>query len=155
MAHLHGSSASAWTTEQQMRTLLASFPTVVLTERDVSGHPFSVRVSARVASTPETGVVLVLGCTGSDALAAGPGSVLCHRHDAQLRSLRSFVLAGDFRRHKDEWVFVPKRLIPGAGAGGPVKNLQFMLAGRHRAGRYLTRRGMSRPAVPWVRLRER
>ena len=56
-----------------------------------------------------------------------------------------------------EWVFHPLALALalalGTGLAGPVGDVQSFLAAQQRAGRYLARRGLQRPIIPWQLVR--
>ena len=41
---------------------------------------------------------------------------------------------------------------PAAGIGGLIGLLRFVRAGRRRTRRYLEKRGLARPGVPWDRI---
>jgi hypothetical protein len=83
----------------------------------------------------------------------GPASLLCHKHDEQLWNLKSFLIRGELERDAGGWVFLPRHFVPGAGIGGLIGLLRFVRAGRRRTRRYLKKRGLARPAVPWDRIR--
>jgi hypothetical protein len=130
---------------------LARFPDAVLTGLDALGRPTSVRAVPRPDAADR--VVRFARPPGVE-LVDGPASVLCHSHDAQLWNLRSFVARGTVAAVGDDWVFTPTALVPGTGLSGPLGGLRSFVAARGRAGRYLARRGLSRPVVPWSRFRQ-
>jgi hypothetical protein len=75
---------------------------------------------------------------------------LCHRHDENLWNLKSFLVRGTLARGEDgEWTFRPERCVPGAGIGGPMAMVRFVAGARKTAGRYLEKRGLPRPRIPW------
>ena len=125
---------------------LPDFPSVVVTSRDLSGYPFSVRCQASADTTAQ---VLRLQLPDVHTLHPGPASVVCHRHDAQLWNLYSLLLRGTLVRANDEWHFQPQQFIPGAGIGGMFGLLHLIRTGRRKAKQYLARRGLPRPAIPW------
>ena len=129
---------------------LGGFPDAVLTWLDDSGRPVAVRCRPGLDHDRQ---VLTFGETLP--LPPGPGfaSLLCHSHDARLWKLRSFLVKGQLDGVEGAWVFTPAALVPGTGMSGPLRDLQAFLAARKRAGRYLARRGLSRPVIPWERLR--
>ena len=130
---------------------LARFPDAVLTGLDGLGRPTSVRAVPRLDAADR---VVRFARTPAVELADGPASVLCHGHDAQLWNLRSFVSRGTVAAVGDDWVFTPTAHVRGTGLSGPLGDLRAFVAARGRAGRYLARRGLSRPVVPWSRFRQ-
>jgi hypothetical protein len=42
--------------------------------------------------------------------------------------------------------------VPGAGIGGLVGLVRFIISSRRAANRYLARRGLARPAIPWAEI---
>jgi hypothetical protein len=131
---------------------LARFPDGVLTGRDTDGYPVSVRCRPR----PDH-VHRLLRCRRPCGieLVDGRASLLCHSHDERLWALRSFLIRGELSTGSGEWIFTPLVLVPGQGLAGPVGDLRSFVAARRRAGRYLGRRRLARPQVPWSRLRAR
>lgn len=129
---------------------LQRFPDAVLTGLDGAGSPVSVR--RRLRPDADRRRLRCPRAVGVE-LIDGPASLLCHRHDEQLWRLRSFVVRGSLTRDGDEWTFTPTRLVAGPGMAGPLGDLRGFVTARRRAGRYLRRRGLPRPRVPWDRYR--
>jgi hypothetical protein len=103
-----------------------------------------------------------------------PASLLAHSHDERLWAQTSVLLRG---RLRVEWpresrqpgslagsgslsgsgsedatlVFDAQRLVPGVRQG-LVAFVGFVLRSRRQAARYLERRGLSRPEVPWAEI---
>ena len=129
---------------------LGGFPDAVLTWLDDSGHPVAVRCRPGLDHDRQ-----VVKFCATLPLPPRPGfaSLLCHSHDARLWQLRSFLVKGRLDGVDGSWVFTPTALVPGTGMSGPLGDLQAFLAARKRAGQYLSRRGLSRPVIPWERLR--
>lgn len=127
---------------------LARFPDVVLTGRDRTGAPVSVRARPAV-----DGDRLRLPRAPGVEIADGPASILGHSHDERLWTLRSFVAPGALVARDGEWLFTPSGLVPGTGLSGPVGDLRAFVAARRRAGRWLAHRGLARPRIPWERFR--
>lgn len=132
----------------ELRSTLARFPDVVLSGLDGDGAPVSVRCrptadGERLRITRPPGVVAV----------DGPASLLAHSHDEQLWTLRSVVATGTLATEGPDWVFTPTGLVPGTGVGGPLADLRAFVAARRRAGRWLARRGVPRPRIPWAHFR--
>jgi hypothetical protein len=126
---------------------LSDFESVVLTGVDAEGYPYSVRNRPRI--DPFERVLLVRLPAGTP-VQPGPASLLCHRHDENLWNLKSFLVRGTLARGEDgEWTFRPERFVPGAGIGGPMAMVRFVAGARKTAGRYLEKRGLPRPRIPW------
>jgi hypothetical protein len=128
---------------------MADFSSAVLTGVDQAGYPFSVRCK------PEPDVdeqVLRVQVPEYTNIQPGLAGLLCHKHDEQLWNLKSFMLRGSLERVVPGWIFHPQRLIPGAGIGGLFGMVRFLLSGRRTAKRYLDKRGLERPSIPWDRV---
>lgn len=134
----------------KLRRTLALFPTVVLSWVDAEGYPLSVRI----APQPIDGAaVLRVSPPAGLELRAGPASVLGHAHDEQTWHLKSFLSRGRLEQDEAGWVFRPLTFIPGAGVGSPLDQLKPLLRLRPTAQRYLRRRGLARPGIPWGKLK--
>lgn len=125
---------------------LAAFPSAVLTGMDTAGYPFSIRCQPQ--PDPVTQVLRVSMPTGTN-LEPGPAGLLCHKHDERLWNLKSFVVCGRLEQDDQGWFFRPQHLIPGMGMGGLMSGVRFVLNGRRNTRRYLEKRGLPRPQVPW------
>jgi hypothetical protein len=126
---------------------LRKYPTAVLTVMDVDGYPFSIRC---VPETDEARQVLRVGLPGYVHPQAGPAGLLCHFHDDLLWKQTNFIARGTLEPDGHNWIFTPVRLIEGAGAG--MSLTRQLRNGRRSAKRYLERRELSRPRVPWAHL---
>ena len=71
---------------------LSKYESAVLTGRDAQGHPFSVRCMPQVDIHAH---VLRVQLPPSVLLQPGPASLLCHRHNALLWDMESFLLRGN------------------------------------------------------------
>jgi hypothetical protein len=58
-------------------------------------------------------------------------------------------LRGELGRDERSWVLHPRGFVPGAGIGGLIGLWRFVRASRRRTRRYLEKRGLARPEVPW------
>jgi hypothetical protein len=126
---------------------LRKYPTAVLTVTDAAGYPFSIRC---VPEPDPDRQVLKVTLPGYVDAQAGPAGLLCHFHDDLLWSQTNFVAYGALERDNSGWVFRATRLIEGAGAG--MGFLRQVRTGRRSAQRYLDKRGLSWPQIPWSRL---
>jgi hypothetical protein len=129
---------------------LPRFESAVLTGLDAEGYPFSVRCRPRINAVAR---VLEVHLPAGIPVRPGPASLLCHRHDENLWHLRSFLVRGELNRDGRGWTFRPQRFVPGAGIGGPMGVVRFFVGSRRTARRYLEKRGLSRPRVPWEEIR--
>ncbi len=125
---------------------LPGFESAVLTGLDAEGYPYSVRCRPR---TDPVRRVLRVRLFEGIPVRPGPASLLCHSHDENLWNLKSFLVRGELGRDARGWKFHPQRFIPGAGIGGPASMLRLFAGSRRTARRYLERRGLPRPRVPW------
>jgi hypothetical protein len=125
---------------------LSDFESVVLTGIDAEGYPYSVRNRPRIDPFER---VLLVELPAGTPVQPGPASLLCHRHDENLWNLRSFLARGTLVRGDGEWIFRPERFVPGAGIGGPIGVARFVAGSRKTARRYLEKRGLPRPRIPW------
>lgn len=128
---------------------LVDFSNAVLTGVDEAGYPFSVRCKPE----PDSGEqALHVQMPEYANIQPGPAGLLCHKHDEKLWNLKSFILRGSLEGSVHGWVFHPQRFTPGAGFGGLLGDVRFMLSGRRTAKRYLEKRGLERPNIPWDRV---
>ena len=125
---------------------LPSFESAVLTGLDGEGYPYSVRCRARIDPTART---LRVRLPTAVSLRPGPASLLCHGHDKNMWNLKSFLVRGTLTRDDPGWSFLPQRFVPGAGIGGPMGTVRFVIGSRRNARRYLKKRGLPRPRIPW------
>lgn len=124
---------------------LPEFGSAVLTAFDEQGNPTLARVRPSADHVSRSFTI----DTGTP-LRPGRASLLCHSHDEQLWSLRSFVVAGDLVRDGENWTLRPDRFIPGgADKLSPIAMIKIIRALRGAARRYLDRRGLSRPEIDW------
>lgn len=125
---------------------LPGFATGVLTALDANGYPYSVRCKPQ---PDQTAHILYLDLPEGIALQPGPAGLLCHRHDNKLWNLVSFLVRGTLQKTATGWALHPEQFIPGAGIKGPLASLRMYLAMRQVAARYLKKRGIARPKIPW------
>lgn len=125
---------------------LADFPSAVLTGTDITDYPFSIRCNPKLDTDMQVLRVHVPEATG---IQPGPAGLLCHKHDEWLWNLKSFIVRGALERDDQEWIFHPRRFIPGAGIGGLIQMVKFLRSGRRTTKRYLEKRGLPRLSIPW------
>lgn len=123
----------------------------VLSAPDHAGYPCSVRCRPGLDATAQ--VVRVTVPPGV-ALHPGPASLLCHSHDEQLWSLHSINVRGTLECDEQGWLLRPHQFIPGGGTGGILSMLKLIRDLRRTAARYLQKRGLPPPPIPWSSLAE-
>jgi CubicO group peptidase (beta-lactamase class C family) len=129
----------------------STFHDAVLSAPDTAGYPCSVR--CRPGLDAAARVVRVTLPPGVE-LRPGPASLLCHSHDEELWGLRSCNVRGTLERDEQGWLLRPHQFIPGGGTGGALGTLRLIRDLRRTAARYLQKRGLPRPAIPWSALAE-
>ena len=123
---------------------LPDFESAVITGVDADGYPFSVRCWPYPDDAAR-----VLRVQVGTLIQPGPASLLCHKHDENLWNLKSFLVRGVLGRDERGWSFEPLQFIPGAGIGGLPAMARFFIGSRRNARRYLKKRGLARPSIPW------
>jgi hypothetical protein len=121
---------------------LSSFGSALLTGLDAEGYPYSVRCRPHIDP-----VRWVLRVRLPASVRLSPASLLCHRHDENMWKLKSFLVRGDRSRDARGWSFRPERFVP--GVGGPMGMVHFVTSSRRNARRYLKRRSLPCPRIPW------
>ncbi len=134
----------------EINRYLPRFKSAVLSGLEAEGRPFSLRCRPQ----PDGAGGLRLELPAYVPLEAGPASLLCHSHNENLWNLLSFVLRGQLEKEGQAWVFRPEQFIPGAGIGGLISYVRFLRDGRRTTRRYLEKRGLDRPRVPWQEMQE-
>ncbi|GHB56657.1 hypothetical protein GCM10010347_28450 [Streptomyces cirratus] len=129
--------------------LLARYPTAVLAARDASGAP----VLARTRPAPTQGGFAV-DVPPDCAVAAGPASLLVHRHDERLNGMHNALVRGELRQTAAGWTLLPTTVVEPMGSGRPADALRVLRHARRSTDRYLDRRGLRRPRVQWDRFRD-
>ena len=126
---------------------LADFSNAVLTVIDVEGYPFSIRCTPEPDNSTQ---VLRLDVPTNSSIKNGPASLLFHKHDELLWNLKSFLICGTLERDENGLKMIPTRFIPGMGIGNFFRStFQMIRGGRRSAKRYLEKRGLQRPKIPW------
>lgn len=126
---------------------LPQFSSAVLTSVDADGYPVSVRCKPQLDAAAQ---VLRLRAPDDLGIQPGPAALLCHSHDERLWSLKGFAVRGTLERADEDWVLRPARFVPGTGLGSL---LPVILGAQRRTRRYLKKRNLPRPRVPWDKLK--
>ena len=130
--------------------ILGRFPTAVLGAVDAAGAPLLMRTTVtpvaegfEVRAAPDAAVV------------AGPASLLVHRHDEKLSAAYTALVPGRLSElGEDRWLLVPDRVIEPIGTGLATDAVRLSRDARRATNRYLDRRGLKRPRVPWGEYRK-
>jgi hypothetical protein len=130
--------------------VLPAYASIVLSARDEAGGPTLTRTTVEA-----DGDAWRVAVPDDVAVAAGPASLLVHRHDDQLWNLHNANVAGVLARDERGWLLTPSRLIePGgrhrASLADPIRTVREC---RATTKRYLERRGLDRPKIPWAAYR--
>lgn len=128
---------------------LNQFPSAVLTGLDADGYPFSQRCKPQPDHARQ---VLSIAPFGEARLQPGPASLLCHSHNEEIWNLKSAQVLGRIEQSEQGWVFIPERFLSGM-APSPLDQVQSLRNNQAEAKKYLEKRGLSRPRVPWEEIR--
>ena len=134
----------------EIRQYLRLYPSAVLSGRDSTGRPFSLRCEPELDDAAR---VLRIASPRGVELVHGPASILCHSHNLFLWNLHSFLVRGTIELADGTWLLRPVRFVPGIGVGGLPGMIRFATSKRRTAKHYLDRRGLTRPKIPWAELR--
>jgi len=130
--------------------ILGRFPTAVLGAVDAAGAPLLMRTTVtpvaegfEVRAEPNAAVV------------AGPASLLVHEHDAKLSAAYTALVRGRLSElGGGRWLLVPDRVVEPIGTGRQRDAVRVSREARRATNRYLDRRGLERPRVPWGEYRK-
>jgi hypothetical protein len=125
---------------------VVKYPSAVVTSIDSTGYPFSFRCTPELEHAVK---VLRIPIPEGTDVQSGPASLLCHRHDEWLWNMKSFSVRGVLEHGTQGWNLRPLRFIHGDASQDLRGMLRFVRLGRRNAKRYLKRRGLPRPKVPW------
>ena len=130
--------------------ILGRFRTAVLGAVDAAGAPLLMRTTV----TPVAEGFEVRAASDA-AVAAGPASLLVHEHDEKLSAAYAGLVRGRLSElGEGRWLLVPDRLVEPIGSGRVADALHLVRGGRRATTRYLDRRGLERPRVPWGEYRK-
>ncbi len=133
-----------------IRRALRKFDDGVLTWVGDDGYPVSVRTRPEPDDASQT--LRVTAPPGLE-IQPGPASVLCHSHNDETWNLKSCLVRGMLEPDGGGWVLRPVAFVPGSGIGGPLDPVRTIFRARGAANRYLARHGLSRPTIPWDRIK--
>ncbi|GAA4609387.1 hypothetical protein BJY16_007300 [Actinoplanes octamycinicus] len=126
--------------------VVSRYRSVVLTATDALGAPVLVRTS--VTAEPDGYRVAV---PDDVPVREGPAGLLVHRHDDKLWNLHNANIRGHLVADGKGWLLAPARLVePGQRHRRSV--FEPIRIGREcqaTTRRYLARRNLARPAIPW------
>jgi hypothetical protein len=128
---------------------LVDFSSAVLTGVDEAGYPFSVRCKPEPDNSAQ---VLRVQLPEDTCIQPGPAGLLCHTHDDWLWNLKNFIVRGTLEQDAQGWILRPQHFTPGAGIGGLLGMVKFLRSGRRVTKRYLDKRGLARPSIPWNKI---
>jgi len=127
---------------------LQEYDSAVLTVVNEDGYPYSIRCTP--TPDPEN-KILRLELPDIESIKQGRAGILWHKHNEQIFNMSSFGVRGSLQRDERGWYVLPKRHIPGAGLA--ITDLLNMVRdGRRTAKKYLAKRGLPRPKIPWKRV---
>ena len=122
------------------------FPSVVLAARNPHGDPVLSRLTVR--AEPDHYRLHLPEGTG---VTPGRASLLAHRHDEHLAAMHNAVVSGTLHgSDAGGWCLMPERLIEPVGRDSFAGRISAARNSRAAAHRYLRRRGLSRPSIPWA-----
>jgi hypothetical protein len=132
---------------------LAGYPTAVLGALDAQGAVALVRTTPQPAGDR----FAVAAAAGVD-LAAGRAGLLVHRHDEKLAGVHFALVCGQIARPgvpagPGDWLFTPDRVIEPVSSSSPASAIRSLRNVRATTARYLAKRGLERPAIPWRQYR--
>jgi hypothetical protein len=112
-------------------------------------------VLRRVRPVPDlgSGTFRLAGADASEVRGATAANLLLHRHDDQLGRLHQLGLVGTLEAAEGDVALRPTRVLAGAEATNPVALVRTVRGLRRTTRRYLERRGLTRPVIPWAEYR--
>ncbi|SDR89335.1 Pyridoxamine 5'-phosphate oxidase [Friedmanniella luteola] len=116
----------------------------------VTGDAPPVLRRVRPSADPTTGTLLLAGGEPVEVPDASSANLLLHRHDDQLGRLRQFGLVGTLEPAQDLVALRPTRVLAAAEATTPLSLARTVRRLRRSTQRYLDRRGLPRPTIPWA-----
>lgn len=131
---------------RELARLFTRYESAVLSYTDARGYPVSLRVSPSVSASE---AVVKLGLAADLEVEGAPASLLVHDHDDALWKQTSTLVRGRIVPREHTHVFVPTVIVPGIEQG-PRAFVRFIVEGRRATARYLAKRNLPRPEIPWT-----
>jgi hypothetical protein len=126
---------------------LERYDNAVLTGFDEDGFPFSVRcVPSAQPQEHRIGVEV----PQQSGIQPGRASLLMHSHNEELWDLTSVLIRGTLVHSRSGWYLAPASVQGNPEVAGMVEQFKSLFRMRKTAGRYLERRNIDRPKVPWT-----
>ncbi len=123
-----------------------TFDTLVLTWLDPDGFPFSIRCRPRL---DQAGQRILIDVPAGLPIQPGPAGLLGHSHNEQMWELKYFLVRGRLEEVEGAWALYPAKLFSG-DAAGPLDMFKKLRQARKTSKRYLEKRGLPRPKIPWA-----
>jgi general stress protein 26 len=120
----------------------------------VTGDALPVLRRVRPSADPATGGLRLAGADPAEIAGATSANLLMHRHDDQLGGLRQLGLVGTLEVQDERAQLRPTRVLGGADASTPLSMVRTVRRLRRTTQRYLDRRGLDRPVIPWAEYRQ-
>lgn len=126
---------------------LSSYSSATLTLVDAAGYPFSIRCTPKPDPSQKR---LTIEPLEGLPIWQGPASLMCHSHDEFLWELKSFLVRGNLEIEGAVWGFYPSKYVKsGASSSRPIDQIKGLMNARATAKKYLEKRGIPRPKIPW------
>ena len=119
----------------------------------VAGDAAPVLRRVRPTADPATGGLRLQGADPADLTGVTSANLLLHRHDDRLAGLRQLGLVGTLDAGTDGVRLHPTRVLASTVPSNPLALAPTLRRLRRTAQRYLDRRGLDRPVIPWAEYR--
>jgi len=116
----------------------------VLNWVDADGYPASGRVDL---GADGDGGLVITAAAGLD-LKEGPASLMAHYHNERMWKMKSVGFRGTLRQAGEGWVFEASKQFGKADLSF-MGQMRLMGGAKKTAARYLAKRNMERPSIPW------
>jgi len=113
------------------------------------GYP----ASCRVTLGEDAAGAIVLEEPPSLSFRAGTASLMAHYHSERLWGIRAVLFRGTLAPDEGgRWLFTPVKQVGKANIG-MREGMKLMGNAKKTAARYLTKRDLERPAIPWAAIK--